>query len=488
MSETTALLEDVDSFSGSGNGHVGHGDDTDVLIRSGRTANDTSHHKKESKPPVDKYFFVYAVFYTFGMCSVLPWNMFITAQNYFDYKFRIDAHNTTVPNISTGDGTSAPSTAAPRSELESMYESYFSVAAQVPNVFVQLINTAIKHKVPLKIRMITALTGMLVIFIFTTLMTRVDTDDWQETFFWVTLASVVLINCFSAVFQGSVFGLGGLLPKKYTQALMAGQGLGGILPALVSIICIATLKDNSLVGFVYFLLAVVCIIVTYAAYLILPRNQFAEFYLNEQAKSTTANILNGSGSSSLTSSFEMKKTSKPPFWDIFSKIWVPAIMVFLTFMVTLGNFPGVLSQIESNNFNSKWADMYFTPVFCFLLFNALDYFGRSMAFLQLPNQQHMGLVSFLVILRIGFFPLFALCNVTPELRHSTPVFIHDAYPIVFIVFFAFSNGYLSSLCMMYGPKFVKAEYQETAGNMMAFFLVLGLAVGSAIAVGVLAVI
>ncbi|XP_030855255.1 equilibrative nucleoside transporter 1 isoform X2 [Strongylocentrotus purpuratus] len=484
MSERTALLEDVDHFSDAAdtNGYVNH---DDVEIKSGRASSDVG---PAENPPTDRYRFVYVVFYIFGMCSVLPWNMFITAQNYFDYKFsNHDESNTSTPNATLFGMTETPIfTSAPQSktELQDMYESYFSIAAQVPNVVIQLVNTGIKHKITLKVRMITSLTGMLVIFIFTTVLTRVDTNGWEQEFFWVTLASVVVINCFSAVFQGSVFGLGGLLPKKYTQALMAGQGLGGIVPALVSIICLATLNDNSLVGFVYFLISVICIFITYGAYLVLPRNKYAEYYLNKQASPRTGMI---DVSASFSSSFEEKKTTKPPFWKILSQIWVPGSMVFLTFAVTLGNFPGVISQIESMQ-QTEWTEKYFTPLFCFLLFNGMDFFGRSMSFIQQPSQNHMGIVSLLVVLRLGFFPLFALCNVSPDSRNSEVIFMHDAYPIVFMFFFAVSNGYLGSLCMMYGPKYVQPEHQETAGNMMAFFLVLGLATGSAISVLVLYVL
>ncbi|XP_071485378.1 equilibrative nucleoside transporter 1-like [Diadema antillarum] len=477
MAETDSLLEDVDNFSSSSNGHV-HGNPA-VSIKSGRTR-DAVYDSSPPDAPVDRYFFVYAVFYTFGMCSVLPWNMFITAKNYFDFKFAPPEENATNPDT----GVTAGPTLKPATEndLVAMYEAYFSVAAQIPNVLIVLVNMGIKHRVTLKVRMITSLTGMLVIFTFTTVLTRIDTENWQTQFFIVTLVSVVVINCFSGIFQGSVFGLGGLLPKKYTQSLMAGQGLGGILPALVSIICIATIEDVSLIGFVYFLLAVLCIFFTFAAYLVLPRNQFAEYYLNKQVTTEVDDV--GNLSRSLSSSFEEKKTPKPPFWFIFKKIWIPAVMVFLTFAVTLGNFPAVVSQIHPMH-HTEFTDVYFTPIFCYLLFNTMDFLGRSLSVLQVPSQNRMGVLSLLVLLRLAFFPLFALCNASPATRYSEVVFTHDAYPIVFMIFFAFSNGYLGSLCMIYGPKFVESKYQETAGNMMAFFLVLGLATGSFLSIGVL---
>lgn len=57
----------------------------------------------------------------------------------------------------------------------------------------------------------------------------------------------------------------------------------------------------------------------------------------------------------------------------------------------------------------------------------------------------------LVGLRLVFIPLFMLCNVQP--RYYLPVlFAHDAWYIIFMIFFSFSNGYLASLCMCFGPK------------------------------------
>lgn len=60
------------------------------------------------------------------------------------------------------------------------------------------------------------------------------------------------------------------------------------------------------------------------------------------------------------------------------------------------------------------------------------------------------MLPILCFFRIIFLPLFAFCNALP--RSNSPVFFHEDYfPIVFMVLFAISNGYLGSLCMMYGP-------------------------------------
>uniref|UniRef100_A0A4W4H3I2 Solute carrier family 29 member 1a n=1 Tax=Electrophorus electricus TaxID=8005 RepID=A0A4W4H3I2_ELEEL len=123
--------------------------------------------------------------------------------------------------------------------------------------------------------------------------------------------------------------------------------------------------------------------------------------------------------------------------------------------------------------------IYFIPVACFLLFNVMDWAGRSLtAVCMWPGKDSIWLPG-LVIARVVFIPLFILCNVQP--RNNLPVlFDHDAWYIIFMIVFSFSNGYLASLCMCFGPKKVAQHEAETAGTIMVFFLSLGLALGAAV--------
>ncbi|XP_022093011.1 equilibrative nucleoside transporter 1-like isoform X2 [Acanthaster planci] len=406
----------------------------------------------------------YTICFVLGMCSVLPWNMFITAVTYFDYKF----HNV------SGNGTG-------RTSLETSFESYFSVAAMVPNLIFQMINLAVQHRISLQIRVMVPLIGMLILFVLTTTLAKVDTDEWQIWFFAVCMCSVILINVCGAVYQGSVFGLAGILPRRYMQAIMSGQGMGGILPSLLSIVSIAATSDPEESGFIYFLCSVVCILITITAFLVLPKIKYAAHYLNKHAEMTK---VKKSRELESTESFEkVKHHQKPPFAEIFWKIKVPAVMVLVVFAVTLGLFPGTLSSVKAvNTNNKKWAHEYFSPVACFLVFNTMDFTGRSLAVIEWPKPNHMPVISILVLLRFAFFPLFAFCNLQNDNAPSRVFFSNDAYFIVFNVLFGLTNGYLGSLLMIYGPKFVDVKWSETAGVMMSLFLGTGLAIGSVISV------
>ena len=89
------------------------------------------------------------------------------------------------------------------------------------------------------------------------------------------------------------------------------------------------------------------------------------------------------------------------------------------------------------------------------------------------------------LLRVVFVPLMCLCRVKDP---SLPVvFGSAAFPLVFMVLFALSNGYVSTLAMMDGPALVPAT-MEVAGATMVLCLCLGLLAGSGLSLGVLAIV
>ena len=67
---------------------------------------------------------------------------------------------------------------------------------------------------------------IILLFIFTDVMTLVeDTDNWQGAFFVLVLASVVVINICGATFQGGLLGLVGKFPPQYIGGTLTGQVL-----------------------------------------------------------------------------------------------------------------------------------------------------------------------------------------------------------------------------------------------------------------------
>lgn len=191
--------------------------------------------------------------------------------------------------------------------------------------------------------------------------------------------------------------------------------------------------------------------------------------------------------------------------------------VCFVFAVTLSVFPAITSDIrsKSNLKNERCPHAGRFPfgagiwqALFFLIFNVGDTVGRLLAGLGRPFAAHH--VVWVSLSRVIFIPLFLLCNLAAKSRASssppslfsvgfsselesvnenshvfTVGFFHEDYwPVLFMALMAISNGWVASLEMMAGPLTVPRDQQSRAGTIMAFFLVLGLVLGSIFSFGV----
>lgn len=425
---------------------------------------------KDTKPlfrpaePRDKYYMAYLIFYLLGMTTLLPWNFFITADDYWMYKFRsVNADEyLNVSQVSQHDGKRTP--------LQAEFTSYLSVASSLPNIVFLTLTTFLTHKISLQKRVIGSLILMLILFIMTTVFVKINTDSWQQTFFMVTLASVVLLNVASAILSGSLFGIIGKFSPKYITATVGGQALGGIFAAIAQIISLAIGISSTFSAFVYFMVGNLMILISLACYIILSKTVFFKYHISERTGVT--------GNEFQT---ELLRPRIVCHRTIFKKIWPHALSAFLVFTITLSVYPGVTVLIESENraSGSAWTNVYFVPVVAYLIFSCGDYAGRLAAgYLQRPR--HGGWILLFNLIRIAFIPLMLFCNAQP--RHSNiPVLItKDYYYILIIVLCSLSNGYLANLAVLCAPRLVEHHERETASSMLTVFIGIGLGLGSSV--------
>lgn len=146
--------------------------------------------------PDDPKNFVYIIFYWLGIGTLLPWNFFISVSEYWKYKFRTvnGTYDAALDNSTAG---------MVLNDFQMSWSSHLAVASMVPNVTMLLLNAVFGHRFKTQPRLLISLIFVIVLFIVTVTMTRIDTDSWQETFYYGTLASVVIININAAIFQGN---------------------------------------------------------------------------------------------------------------------------------------------------------------------------------------------------------------------------------------------------------------------------------------------
>ncbi|XP_005465577.1 equilibrative nucleoside transporter 1 isoform X1 [Oreochromis niloticus] len=419
--------------------------------------------------PKDKYFGVWLIFFMLGLGTLLPWNFFMTATKYFTSRLK----DTSVV-ISSANQTDVSSD--DRTVLEAIFNNVMTLCAMLPLLICTCLNSFLLSLISQRLRVMGSLFVIMLVFIITAVLVKVSLEPFH--FFLSTMVKIVIINSFGAVLQGSLFGMAGLLPASYTTPIMSGQGLAGTFAAFAMICAIASGSELQDAAFGYFITACVVIFFSILSYILLPKLEFFHFYQERNTKQISLE----QNSISLMNRDAVADQTKPQdvsMLKIFKKIWILALSVCFTFTVTIGTFPAVTADTKSTLSDGGSWDQYFIPVSCFLLFNLFDWGGRSLtAILMWPGKDSVILPASIGC-RLVFIPLFMLCNVHPR-AYLPVVFHHDCFFILFMILFAFSNGYLASLCMCYGPKNVLPHEAETAGAIMAFFLSLGLALGAAL--------
>ncbi|KAG7217958.1 hypothetical protein INR49_020742 [Caranx melampygus] len=354
-----------------------------------------------------------------------------------------------------------------------------TLCAMLPLLLFTCLNSFLHTLISQHLRIMGSLIIIMFVFIVTAALVKVPLEPLP--FFSVTMVKIVIINSFGAVLQGSLFGMAGLLPASYTTPIMSGQGLAGTFAAFAMICAIASGSELHDSAFGYFITACAVIFLSLLSYILLPKLEFFQFYQNRnrKQKQDEENSVNLMNAESKNSAPDQTRHPNVSMVQIFKKIWLLALSVCFTFTVTIGTFPAVTADVKSTLSDGGSWEQYFTPVTCFLLFNLCDWTGRSLTAVRMWPQRDSVLLPVFVLCRLVFIPLFMLCNVQPRL-HLPIFFHHDGFFIVFMIVFAFSNGYLASLCMCYGPKNVSPHEAETAGAVMAFFLSLGLALGASV--------
>ncbi|XP_061424277.1 equilibrative nucleoside transporter 1-like isoform X2 [Lethenteron reissneri] len=395
--------------------------------------------------PQDRYHLVWIIFFILGLGSLLPWNFFMTATMYFKGRLQDKKENVTARN-SNGSNDSISGAPALESELSKNFDSTMTICSMVPLLIFCCLNSMLHTLIPIKLRIVGGLGGILMMFVLTGILVWASSLS-PSAFFGITMVTVFLINCGA---------------------------------------------DSRSAAFWYFVTACVVTAIAIFSYLCLPRLKFARYYLDKDNHPTTTDDTENknehiaNGDSKVAGPHQAflnlnNKGEEPPKPDsiyiIFRKIWPMALCVCCVFWFTIAVFPALTVRVATFSTHNMWNSL-FLPVCCFLTFGVSDFMGRSLTAVVMWPGEHSCWFPVLVAARLVFIPAFLLCNVTPH-PFGSALLAHDVAFFLVMLLFGMSSGYLASLAMSYGPKQVEAHNAETAGSVMMFFLALGLALGAA---------
>lgn len=396
----------------------------------------------------------YGIFCFLGMAMLWAWNMFLAAAPYFASRFAGDAW------------------------IEANFQSTILTVSTLTTLVVVLILSNIQSSASYPFRINLALVINSVIFGLLTISTAVFLDASPRQYLSFVLVMVALTAWAAGLMQNGAFAFAaGFGRPEYMQALMVGQGVAGVLPSIaqvVSVLVFPPSKENTSgeregesSAFYYFLAAVVISIITLGAIIPLVRrhNRMVADRLSERL------------TSSMTSIEEAERATRKvvSLLYLLKKLHWLAFGVALIFTVTMF-FPVFTVKILSVHEDGGliFQPFAFIPV-GFLFWNLGDLAGRIATMLPYSLTKRPFLLFVLTVARVGFLPLYLLCNI-----HGRGAIIPSDffYLVIVQVLFGMTNGWLCSNIMMASGEWVEENEREATGGFMGLCLVAGLASGS----------
>ncbi|KAL2260393.1 hypothetical protein VTK26DRAFT_5599 [Humicola hyalothermophila] len=419
----------------------------------------------------------YSIFALIGVAMLWAWNMFLAAAPYFQTRFQSD------PWILANS------------------QSAILTVSTIMNLLAMLILTNIQSSANYPFRISAALLLTAAVFGLLTVSTTSFLDASAPAYLTFLLLMVGLAAWGAGLMQNGAFAFAASFGRaEYIQAIMAGQGVAGILPPLTQMLSFLAFspsserpdgegsasdvkKDDgddggSTAAFIYFLTAVLISTLTLLAFIPLVRRHSAARRLAVRRR--------GGRRSSDLSTPGATTASTPrihvPLTTLLLKLRWLAASVFMCFLVAMffPVFTGKILSVHSSSSSPSSEGIYAPGAFIplgFFFWNLGDLAGRvSAAFPGFASLRRRPRALFAVAMaRWLFLPLYGLCNLHGE-GAAVP---SDLFYLLVVQFpFGLTNGWLGSSSMMAAAEWVDEGEREAAGGFMGLCLVAGLTVGS----------
>ena len=400
----------------------------------------------------------YSIFLLLGVSMLWAWNMFLAAGPYFQHRFRDD-----------------------KWIFDNFQAAEVSVST-ITNLGSMLILTRMQANASYPKRIMSSLFINMAIFVLLVISTEVDAS--ARSYFGFLMVMIFSTSLATGLCQNGIFAyVSGFGEPQYTQGIMTGQAVAGVLPCIAQIVSVLSVQgseqpstpdpEDGTVGpppvpataaLAYFLTAVSIAVASSMAF----------FYLLARHRHTTKAV----DTTTRDPSNEAADRKEVPLLVLFRKLFWLASGVFITLGVTM-IFPVLTQRIVSVHAPEEQGPLQQATTFiplAFLVWNAGDLVGRLLtAVPSLSLVLRPKVVFLLAILRIGFVGLYHLCNI----RGQGAIVESDLFYLVVVqLLFGLTNGYLGSTCMIGASVWVEPEEREVAGGFMGLCLVAGLAVGS----------
>lgn len=362
--------------------------------------------------------------------------------------------------------------------IQSNFQSGILTVSTITNLSVLIILSNIQYSASYPFRINLALIISSIVFALLTASTILFLDASPSAYFTFLLVMVAFSAWATGLIQNGAFAFAASFGRpEYMQALMAGQGVAGVLPAVAQVTTVLLFppkqvsknaaQEGESSAFFYFLAAVVISLIALVALIPLVRRH------NRRVESRMVEHM----AESMNSIEEAERAARKvtSLWTLFRKLRWLSIGVAVTFAVTMF-FPVFTAKIHSvrEDAGAIFRPTAFIPL-GFVFWNLGDLGGRIATMLPFTLKDRPFVLFLCAVARVALLPLYFLCNIDGRgAIVSSDVF----YLFVVQIIFGLTNGWLGSSFMMASGEWVDEGEREATGGFMGLCLVIGLTAGS----------
>ncbi|KAJ1721473.1 hypothetical protein LPJ53_004008 [Coemansia erecta] len=398
----------------------------------------------------------YFLFLGMGLATLLPWNLFISASEFYHYQFAGSAHQAT-------------------------YQNSFSVAYMVTNFVSTLYAMATVTRADPNKRILGGLIANTVAYVVGMAMPVMREYRGDVSFYIVTL-QLIATAVSSGMLTNSLFALVAHFTSSHVEGVFSGQAVAGLIATVAQLVTAYTVSpptvaigageaDEGLISrtIAYFVFATVVNLTLTLGFLYVRRDPYY------QQQSRLAYPL-GSQSGGAVDEAELLISSaamtSPLFSGIdafrttFKQISGYTYVIVLDFAITLSVYPSVTALVTSTSGFKLLTEWHF------FIYNIGDFLGRRVA-PSIPVSRVSSLMS-IALARVLLIPAFFVCHLGFSAWYN---WIDSDYVfLALVVMLGLTNGYLSTRAAIIAPGL--SSHPTIAGSIVAISIGTGLAMGS----------
>ena len=412
--------------------------------------NQTNEYSPSDKSSIK---FVKFSFLIFGLCSLLEWNAILSDIDFFNNK---------QPKIN------------PQFSF-SFFNSFF-------NIIVQFILVYKPKPFQYKKQLLFTLISTFLVLIFLPLSVILFKDN-SNNFLSISITIILILfgGFCNALGASGFFGLCSYFPLDLIINMSTGQGIAGILMNIIQylILLIKTSENTKTLCFFGF----ACIIILFSIFVIIRVYQIP-FFLNflkntdeiEDNIKKLDKLLNEEkkeeklifDKDNINLSLIDKEDS---FFNLTKQLKEINILVIILYITTFLLFPGVCITPEFFSLDET------KTITIIAIYNVFDTVGRYIVNCIEPTKfkAYVIILSRTVLIFIMPYISYLEKKEKSELLISLMLFFS-------VLYLGLSNGIGTSLCFGLAPKFVKEHMKGKAGSSVSFFLIIGIFIGSCLAI------